>query len=74
MSENYFQMVLQNSFKRNGNRMKQIWEHVKVNNKLIETGDLQLFIFCDPFHPCIIPQPNPFSGQPGAWWTFTMLN
>lgn len=45
MSENYFQMVLQNNFKRNGKWIKQIWEHVKVDNKLIETGDLDLFIF-----------------------------
>lgn len=45
MSENYFQMVFQSNFKRKGKRIKQIREHVKVDNKLIETGDLDLFIF-----------------------------
>lgn len=45
MSGNYFHMVLQNNFKRNGGLIKQIWEIVKEDNKLIEIGNLCLSIF-----------------------------
>ena len=45
MSGHSFHTVLQNNFKRSGKQIKQVWENVKVHNKLIKIGDLDLFIF-----------------------------